>query len=82
MGIVATIMSLTILMGCDATDKTESQNEHSIEKSTINTSVQLWSVKDDLKTDFKGTLTQLADMGFNGVEFTGDLDLTKKSPQV
>jgi sugar phosphate isomerase/epimerase len=35
-------------------------------------SVQLWSVKNELKRDFKGTLTQIADMGFDGVEFAGD----------
>ena len=35
-------------------------------------SVQLWSVKNELKKDFKGTLTQLANMGFDGVEFAGD----------
>lgn len=35
-------------------------------------SVQLWSVKDDVKTDFKGTLTQLAAMGFTGVEFANE----------
>ena len=35
-------------------------------------SVQLWSVKDDVKQDFKGTLTALAAMGFDGVEFAGD----------
>jgi sugar phosphate isomerase/epimerase len=34
-------------------------------------SVQLWSVKDDLRQDFKGTLEQLADMGFAAVEFAG-----------
>jgi len=35
-------------------------------------SVQLWSVKEDLKQDFKGTLKQLAAMGFEGVEFAGE----------
>ena len=35
-------------------------------------SVQLWSVKNELKKDFKGTLTQIANMGFDGVEFAGD----------
>lgn len=35
-------------------------------------SVQLWSVKDDLSQDFKGTLESLADMGFAAVEFAGD----------
>jgi len=34
--------------------------------------VQLWSVKNELKNDFEGTLTKLAAMGFDGVEFAGD----------
>ncbi len=38
----------------------------------INIAIQLWSVKDQLKVDFEGTLTRLAEMGFNGVEFAGD----------
>jgi len=35
-------------------------------------SVQLWSVKDEVKADFKGTLQQLANMGFSGVEFANE----------
>ncbi len=35
-------------------------------------SVQLWSVKDAIKKDFKGTLKSLANMGFDGVEFAGE----------
>jgi len=35
-------------------------------------SVQLWSVKHQLKSDFKGTLTEIADMGFDGVELAGE----------
>ena len=35
-------------------------------------SVQLWSVKDEVKADFKGTLKTLADMGFDGVEFANE----------
>jgi sugar phosphate isomerase/epimerase len=34
--------------------------------------VQLWSVKDDVKQDFEGTLAKLARMGFQGVEFAGE----------
>lgn len=34
-------------------------------------SVQLWSVQDDMKRDFKGTIKALAAMGFDGVEFAG-----------
>ena len=35
-------------------------------------SIQLWSVKDQVKADFKGTLKALADMGFDGVEFANE----------
>ncbi|OGO88225.1 MAG: sugar phosphate isomerase [Chromatiales bacterium RIFOXYA1_FULL_46_5] len=34
-------------------------------------SVQLWSVKDAMQADFEGTMTKLAAMGFDGVEFAG-----------
>ncbi|SES64817.1 sugar phosphate isomerase/epimerase family protein [Thalassotalea agarivorans] len=44
-------------------------------------SVQLWSVKDSLKQDFKGTLSQLADMGFDGVEFAGEFGEFKEDPK-
>ncbi|MES2898219.1 MAG: sugar phosphate isomerase/epimerase [Pseudomonadota bacterium] len=33
--------------------------------------VQLWSVKDEIKKDFEGTLSKLAGLGFQGVEFAG-----------
>ncbi|GLR71882.1 sugar phosphate isomerase/epimerase family protein [Agaribacter marinus] len=35
-------------------------------------SVQLWSVRKDVEADFKGTLTRLANMGFDAVEFAGN----------
>lgn len=34
--------------------------------------VQLWSVKDEVKQDFEGTLAKLAALGFQGVEFAGE----------
>ena len=43
-------------------------------------SVQLWSVKDDVKADFVGTLQALADMGFDGVEFAGDFGPYQNNP--
>lgn len=57
---------------------TSAQNEHKSKeiKANNNTlpqiSVQLWSVKDEIKNDFTGTLKQIAEMGFDGVEFAGD----------
>ncbi len=36
---------------------------------TIKTGIQLYSVREALSEDFKGTLKKLAEMGFEGVEF-------------
>ncbi len=47
---------------------------------TVKVSVQLWSVKDELKQDFNGTLTALSKMGFDGVEFAGDFGPYKNNP--
>lgn len=44
-------------------------------------SVQLWSVKDALKDDFKGTLQEIAGMGFDGVEFAGDFGPFAEDPE-
>lgn len=44
-------------------------------------SVQLWSVKDDVKSSFKQTISSLASMGFQGVEFAGDFGPYKEDPQ-
>jgi sugar phosphate isomerase/epimerase len=42
--------------------------------------VQLWSVKDDVKRDFEGTLTKLAALGFEGVEFAGEFGRFANDP--
>ena len=43
-------------------------------------SVQLWSVKNEVKADFKGTLQALANMGFKGVEFAGEFGEFSENP--
>lgn len=37
----------------------------------IPVSLQIWSLRDDIKTDFAGTVTQVAQMGFDGIELAG-----------
>lgn len=44
-------------------------------------SVQLWSVKDDLKEDFEGTLKKLSALGFQGVEFAGNYGKFENDPE-
>jgi sugar phosphate isomerase/epimerase len=65
--ITVTSMFLLSIMSFahDHQDKTMSKTSPQI-------SVQLWSVKDEVKADFKGTLKTLADMGFEGVEFANE----------
>jgi sugar phosphate isomerase/epimerase len=43
-------------------------------------SVQLWSVKNEVKADLKGTLQALANMGFKGVEFAGEFGEFSDNP--
>ena len=57
-----------------ADDKSHNKGSNQLYKNKAipKISVQLWSVKNELKEDFKGTLIKIADMGFDGVEFAGD----------
>jgi hypothetical protein len=43
--------------------------------------VQLWSVKDEVKQDFEGTLTQLARLGFQGVELPANSAVLRTTRQ-
>jgi len=42
--------------------------------------LQLWSVKDEIKQDFEGTLTKIGQLGFQGVEFAGEFGPYKDNP--
>jgi sugar phosphate isomerase/epimerase len=74
--ITVIIISLSILLGCIVPES----NANNMEKISVNISVQLWSVRDDLKSNFKGTLTELSNMGFTGVEFAGVFGPFKEDP--
>ncbi len=63
-------------------------NAHTVESTSVNTnnkvpklSVQLWSVKDVITQDFKGTLEKLAQMGFAGVEFANEFGPYAEDPK-
>jgi sugar phosphate isomerase/epimerase len=42
--------------------------------------VQLWSGKDEIRQDFEGTLTRLAALGIEGVEFAGEFGPYRTDP--
>lgn len=76
--VLLAICSFTLISACTSTEQTST-----IAKSqkVPPISVQLWSVKDHVKQDFKGSLTQIAKMGFKGVEFAGDYGPYKDDPE-
>ncbi len=47
------------------------KNEAAIPLALPKVGLQLWSINAEVKADFKATLTQVAAMGFEGVEFAG-----------
>ncbi|WP_206076729.1 sugar phosphate isomerase/epimerase family protein [Pseudoduganella plicata] len=49
-------------------------------QATPQLGVQLWSVKDEIRQDFKGTLASIARLGFQGVEFAGEFGPYKDDP--
>lgn len=49
-----------------------SADKQSAPKPSPRISVQLWSVHKDIAKDFKGTVSALAAMGFDGIELAGD----------
>ncbi len=69
---IKTLILLSLLVISTKSFGAGIDKEKSISQSIPKLSVQLWSVKDEVKADFKGTLTQLADMGFAGVEFANE----------
>jgi sugar phosphate isomerase/epimerase len=71
------IITLSVIMALSCISQAQDNKMKSTvqtyqEKAIPQVSVQLWSVKQELKNDFKGTLKQISAMGFEGVEFAGD----------
>jgi sugar phosphate isomerase/epimerase len=69
--VVTIMVLLPLITNVNADTVDESLKGKSVNKAP-KLSVQLWSVKDVITQDFKGTLKALAEMGFDGVEFAGE----------
>lgn len=68
-----------VLFGCGNVDMKVSQQGVTHEVPKIG--VQLWSVKEELKRDFKNTLITLSEQGFEGVEFAGEFGSFAENPE-
>jgi sugar phosphate isomerase/epimerase len=66
----------TMLMACDSSNQADIQSAAvpatATKPALPQLSVQLWSVKDQVKQDIDATLAKISEMGFAGVEFAGE----------
>jgi sugar phosphate isomerase/epimerase len=78
LALLCIVLNASFLSGCNSTtDNTAAQQALVVPP----VSVQLWSVRDKLEKDFKGTLKQLASLGFKGVEFAGNYGPYSEDPE-
>jgi sugar phosphate isomerase/epimerase len=71
---------LAILIGAGASALSVQATAATAAQPTQRIGLQLWSVKDEIKQDFEGTLTKIAQLGFQGVEFAGEFGPYKDNP--
>ena len=67
----AAMMTFVSCGGGGATKSAEAQSECEIKECALPVGVQLYSVRDAMASDFKGTLQKIKAMGYDGVEFAG-----------
>ncbi|MDU0354191.1 TIM barrel protein [Paraglaciecola aquimarina] len=77
---VKAVMILSVVAVFAACSSGSFDSQKSTQTAVPPISVQLWSVKDFIKSDFKGTLKAIASMGFEGVEFAGEYGPYKHDP--
>ncbi len=70
--IVVLFSGLVALAGCNQQAKSGESNERPKQKKDLY--LQLYSVRDDIKADFPGTIAKVAEIGFTGVEAAGYAD--------
>lgn len=74
-------LTLAALTSCSFTAMAADVKTTTIKPTSPQIGVQLWSVKDDVAADFEGTLTKIAAMGFQGVEFAGNFGKYANDPK-
>lgn len=69
--LLSIILVALFFVNCDASKKENTETSERVKKDIY---IQLWSVREDIKEDFKGTISKLAEMGYTGVEAAGYAD--------
>lgn len=65
--VLALVGSLFVLSGCNQGQKKEAEEV----KKNKDIYLQLYSLRDDIKADYAGTIAKVAEMGYTGVEAAG-----------
>lgn len=74
-------LAMVTLTSCSIAAMAADVAPTSVKPTSPQLSVQLWSVKDAVAADFEGTLTKIAAMGFQGVEFAGNFGKYANDPK-
>lgn len=72
--ILCTLLGVLCVASCTTNNLFVSEEHNRI-------SVQLYSVRDDVANNFKGTLVELSGLGIDGVEFAGDYGEYENNPE-
>lgn len=69
--VISSLFFVLIAFAC-VSNKNKNKNDHACMQKEIY--IQLYSVRADIKTDFKGTIAKIAEMGYTGIEAAGYAD--------
>ena len=67
-------VTLMCLASCGGASKKSEAKTEEVKECCLPIGLQLYSVRDDMAKDFKGTLQKVKEMGYEGVEFAGLYD--------
>ena len=65
------VVAMMALVSCGGASKKTEANGEEKKECCLPVGLQLYTVRDDMAKDFKGTLQQVKAMGYEGVEFAG-----------
>ena len=65
------VVAMMALVSCGSASKKTAANGEEKKECCLPVGLQLYTVRDDMAKDFKGTLQQVKAMGYEGVEFAG-----------
>ncbi len=66
--VITTLMIVSTLLFLSCGQSKQDNNKADETKVSKDLYIQLYSVRDDIKSDFKGTITKIAEAGYKGVE--------------